>query len=472
MSTFSGLNTALTSLWAQRRGLDVTGQNIANVNTEGYSRQRVDMKSIGPNAVPAIFSTSPNIGGGVNADQIARIRDMFLETRAHTEHATLSRLTEQDATLTQVQQAFREPGDSGLQSMLGDMWAGWSDLANQPSDLAARSQLLQQVQTVTTGLRSTRAALDQQWTASQQGLVTLVAEVNNAASAVADLNQGIQRAQQNGLPANELIDKRDALVVKLADQIGATTRPGDDGMLNVYVSGTPLVFGTSATALHVVGALTPDDVATQPPRIEPVSGNYPVSVGGTAQGRVAALNDILPTYRNRLDATAANLAAALNAGQAAGYDLNGNPGAALLSSGPAGGPVTAANITVAITDPRELAASSVAPPPPPAQPTFDGTNADKISQLSLDPAGATAGYRQLIVDLGVQGQSVTRSLDIQNVISTQVDASREASAGVNLDEEMANMVAYQHAYEAASRMVSAIDQTLDTLINRTGLVGR
>lgn len=134
MSTFSGLNTANTALWAQRRALDVTGQNISNVNTEGYSRQRVDLKAIGGSAVPAFYSVGSGIGGGVNADDVTRIRDAFLEGRGHTEHANSARLTAETGAYELVEQAFREPGTTGLQNLMADMWRGWQDVANKPED--------------------------------------------------------------------------------------------------------------------------------------------------------------------------------------------------------------------------------------------------------------------------------------------------------------------------------------------------
>ena len=134
VSTFSGLNAATTALWAQRRALDVTGQNIANVNTEGYSRQRVDLQAIGGSVVPAFYSTSPGIGAGVSADDVTRIRDAFLEGRGHTEHANSARLTAETDAYELVEQAFREPGDTGIQSLLSDMWNGWQDVANNPKD--------------------------------------------------------------------------------------------------------------------------------------------------------------------------------------------------------------------------------------------------------------------------------------------------------------------------------------------------
>lgn len=471
MSTFSGLNTALTSLYAQRKAIDITGQNITNVNTDGYSRQRVDMQSIASGSIPAFFSRGSGVGGGVNSDVVIRIRDAFLESRAHTEHSANSRLAEEAVQLDSIQSAFREPGDNGLQAVLGTMWAGWQDVANNPLDNASRAQLLQQSATVAKTLNATRATIDQQWSDTRENLDALVAEINNASSAIADLNKTIQRAQQTGLPAHELTDQRDALVVGLADKIGAVARPGEDGVLNVFVNGTPLVFGGTANPVKVAGANHPDNALTDPVRIEAANGNFAIDVGGTAGGRLKSLTNYIPTYRNQIDGVAAQLAATINAQQALGYDANGTAGTDLFNTGGATGPINAANITVAFTDPAKIAASGQ-PTVPPAVPVKDGSNADKMAQLQFDSAGATQSYRRLIVDLGVQTQGVIRASDIQSVITVQVDASREATAGVNLDEEMANMLAFQHAYEAASRMVSAIDETLDVLINRTGLVGR
>jgi flagellar hook-associated protein 1 FlgK len=132
--------------------------------------------------------------------------------------------------------------------------------------------------------------------------------------------------------------------------------------------------------------------------------------------------------------------------------------------------MTADNITLLIKDPRKVAASGF--PPGATGPVLDSSNADAISQLRLSSTGADAQYRAMIVSLGVQSAVSDRNLGIQQVITTQVDAARESVSGVNIDEEMTNMLSFQHAYAAAGRLVTAIDETLDVLINRTGLVGR
>ncbi|CAA9238027.1 MAG: Flagellar hook-associated protein FlgK [uncultured Blastococcus sp.] len=468
MSTFSSLNTVTTALWAQRRALDVTGQNISNVNTEGYSRQRVDLQAIGGSVVPAFFSTSPGIGAGVSADDVTRIRDAFLEGRGHLETANSARMSAEVDSLALVEQAFREPGKTGIQSLLSDVWNGFGDVAINPKDDAARAQVLQRLDTLVGGLHFSQESLGAQWKQTRENLDVLVKDVNASAVTIASLNKAIKGANQTGLPANDLADQRDLLIMKLAGQVGATVRPGEYGVVDVVVGGMSLVAGSSANALAVEGRTSPDMILPgDTPKIVTAAGGYTVRAGGTAGGQMNALGDIIPTYRAALDAIAEDLADSLNAQHQLGFDRNGVPGKPILSG------TTAAGIAVAITKPEEIAASSVgAAPPLPPVPSTDKGNAEKIAAMRDLPLGTDTRYRKMIVELGVQASVANRNLDIQSVITTQVDAARESVAGVNLDEEMTNMLSFQHAYSAAGRMITAIDETLDVLINRTGLVGR
>ncbi|MGY1751716.1 flagellar hook-associated protein FlgK [Blastococcus sp. SYSU D01042] len=469
MSTFGSLNTATTSLWAQRRALDVTGQNIANVNTDGYSRQRVDLRALGGSAVPAFYSTSTGIGAGVSAEDVIRIRDAFLEGRGHTEHGNSARLTAETEAYSLVEQAFREPGTTGLQNLMADMWRGFQDVANKPEDPAARGQVLKRLETLVGGLHFSNAQLDGQWQQTRENVAVLVKDVNAAADTIAQLNTAILRATQGGLPANDLMDQRDLLVTKLADQVGATARTREGGVVDVVVGSVTLVAGGSASKLAVTGSTDPADPLGDPPRIVTASGGLTVTVGGTAGGQLTALTSIIPTYRAQLDSIATDLATALNDAHDDGFDLDGTRGGPLLGS--TTGPITAASITVVLTDPRKLAASSIGADDGSVPGNLDRGNADKLAQLGTGVGSPDTTYRKMIVELGVQSAVSQRNLGIQQVITGQVDAARESVAGVNLDEEMTNMLSFQHAYSAAGRLVSAIDEMLDILINRTGRVG-
>ena len=466
MSTFGSLNTATTSLWAQRRALDVTGQNIANVNTDGYSRQRVDLRALGGSAVPAFYSTSTGIGSGVSAEDVIRIRDAFLEGRGHTEHGNSARLTAETEAYSLVEQAFREPGTTGLQNLMADTWRGFQDVANKPEDPAARGQVLKRLETLVGGLHFSNAQLDGQWQQTRENVAVLVKDVNAAADTIAQLNTAILRATQGGLPANDLMDQRDVLVTKLADQVGATARTRDGGVVDVVVGSVTLVAGGSASTPAPPAPAAPRGA---PPRIVTATGGLTVGVSGTAGGQLTALTSIIPTYRAQLDDIATGLATALNDAHDDGFDLDGVRGGALLGS--ATGAITAASITVVLTDPRKLAASSIGADDGSVPGNLDRGNADKLAQLGTGVGSPDTTYRRMIVELGVQSAVSQRNLGIQEVITGQVDAARESVAGVNLDEEMTNMLSFQHAYSAAGRLVSAIDEMLDILINRTGRVG-
>ncbi|MGY1815473.1 flagellar hook-associated protein FlgK [Blastococcus sp. SYSU D00820] len=467
MSTFGGLNRATTALWAAQRGLDVTGQNVANVNTPGYSRQRVELQSLNGATVPAIHSVGDGVGYGVDSSTVTRIRDVFLEARGRTQAAVTGRLTVEANTLSGVEKAFREPGDTGIQSMLSDVWAGWSDVANKPKDLAARSQVLNRLETLAAGIRTTAGTLDQQWSDGHDALSAMVTDVNTTATTIASLNSKIRLATLSNQPSNELADQRDALVMKLAGQVGATVKEGENGTITVLVGGSTLVSGTNAVQLELQGATDLAGAAADPPRIVTKPGGTTISVNGTAEGQITALTNTLPEYRSQLDGIARQLAQSLNDTHAGGTDLDGAAGQPLLGNGPGTGAVDpadvdASNITVRLTDPRKVAAAG---PSPTGAATVNGDNADKLYQLSLAAGGVDANYRQMIVSLGVQSAVATRNLDVQTTISSQIDAARESVAGVNLDEEMTNMLSFQHAYSAAARLVTTIDEVLDTLIN-------
>ncbi|MGQ0843538.1 MAG: flagellar hook-associated protein FlgK [Sporichthyaceae bacterium] len=468
MSTFSGLSGALSGLQAARRGLDVTGQNIANVNTEGYTRQRVEQQSVGAPTTPALWSTYDGAGGGVEVTAIARLDDAFRTARARQESSTLAQMTVRQTTLSTVEQAFGEPGDTGLAAQMSDLWAAWHDVANRPGDLASRAQLLARAATVADGLRTAHSALDEHWTSAREQLTTSVAAVNSAAAGVAELNAAIARSTSAGLPFNELADRRDVLISQLAEATGATARAGADGTsIDVYVGGVALVRADHAETLAVGGATTLTQLrsgAAVPPSVSWSGIGLPAQLSGELGGRVEALGLTIPAYADRLDDVAVALRDAVNAGNSAGFDLDGNAGGPLFD--PA---ATARDIAVVTTDPRRVAASTQAPSP---TPSLDGSNAAALAELGSGPGSPDAAYRQLIVELGTAAQTANRRVQTQAGISAEAEAARDSAAGVNTDEEMVNLLTYQRAYEAAARMITAVDQALDTLINRTGLVGR
>jgi flagellar hook-associated protein 1 FlgK len=460
-STFSGLNTALTSLYAQRRGLDVTAQNVANANTVGYTRQRVNMAAVGGPTVPAIHSTHDGAGNGVTVTDVQRLRDTFLESRGQAEHGKLSLLTGQRDGLVAVEDLFGEPSDTGIQDQLSQMWSAWHDVANQPGDPAARSQLLQRASTLTDSVRSTYDAMASRWSATREELTTVAAEATTTARTVAQLNEAIRTASQAGVAANELTDQRDVLVMKLAELVGATGRAGEDGTVDVYIGGTALVRGATSEGLDVAGTTDMSATPGDPVKLVFSGAGYGAAVtSGKAAAHLDAMNTVLPEYAGKLDGFAATLATAVNDEHSAAYALDGTqPGAFFTGT-------TAQTLRVAITDPKDVAASAF---PGGGR---DNSVADRIAGLAGKTGGPDAVYRDLIVNLAVGSQTAIRRAEIQGSVTLQLDAARDSQAGVDIDEEMVNLLTFQRAYEGASRIINAVDSAIDTLINRTGLVGR
>jgi flagellar hook-associated protein 1 FlgK len=300
-----------------------------------------------------------------------------------------------------------------------------------------------------------------------------VNEVNTTATAVADYNRRIAADSQSGTPTNELRDSRDELVRQLGELTGATGRARDDGQMDVYISGSPLVGGVDARQLKVIG---PTDMAGLVDPTDPTgqtkipvalqwtdSTNTAAVSSGSIASSLESLNSTIPDTADGYDNIAAQLASALNTQHAKGFDLSGTAGGAFFTG------TTATTLTVAITKPELLAASSVPPTTDPVTglpvPNLSGGNADALADIAKVPNGPDSVYRGFVTQTGVLAQTVNRRADIQQTVTDNAEANREAATGVSLDEEMTNMIQYQRAYEAAAKVISTIDSTLDSLIN-------
>ena len=252
----------------------------------------------------------------------------------------------------------------------------------------------------------------------------------------------------------------------LGTLIGGTATPGQDGQVSVSVNGVAIVAGATAQQFTLAGATTLGGASADPPRLMWGTTTVPVD-SGAAAGHLAVLGTDLPAFAARVDAVATGLRDLVNAVHATGYAKDGSPGGEFFSG------TSALSLTVTPTSPDQLAIA-------PAPGTVDGAVAMKLGDLSDDRAaeavlgrpGPSAQWRDLTTLLGVRVQSLKNAGDVQDSVVAAADAAVQADSGVNLDEEMTNMLQYQRAYQAAARVVTTIDEILDTLVNRTGTVGR
>lgn len=452
--SFDGLRIALSSLDAQRRALEITGQNVSNVATKGYSRQSIGLAANAGAVTPAIFSKATGIGEGVTATNIERARDEFIQVRSGQEHALGASLDTIKGSLDRVEEAFAEPSDNGVGAQLSDFLASWDDVANKPGDLAARSQLVERANTLAAGIQQISTTLQGVGTNAIEQLQASVVDVNATAARIAELNSRIQVANADGLSANDLMDQRDLAAAQLTSAVGATLRPQTDGTLDIYVGGTAMVRGTTANDLQVNVTGTPPTAA-----IVWAKDSQPAAVAGQAGGFLSTINDIVPRYRTAIAGVATTIHDEVNALHDPAYALDGTTTGQDFFVYDATGAL-AVNPTI-VADPTKIQVAAT------AGATADGSVATQIAQLT----GGQSTYRNLVVKLGVESQAATQRSQIQAGITAQVDSAADASSGVDVDEEMTNMLMFQHAYDAAARLMTTVDSTLDTLINHTGMIG-
>jgi flagellar hook-associated protein 1 FlgK len=284
--------------------------------------------------------------------------------------------------------------------------------------------------------------------------VTLV-EANQVAADLAATNELISAGVTAGGDVSPLLDKRDQLGLRLAELTGAKAGlPDDQGRLDMTLNGVPLVQGSVAGSISSDGG-SPLALAVTTGTNPPVA--VPTGVKGELGAIVDAVNVTLPGYLGQLNGFARTLADAVNAQHALGFDATGAAGAQVF--GYTDGD-EATTLSLLLTDPQGFAASGLA-----GGPNLDGSNADLLAGLT----SADDSYQSLVNTFGTQVASLNRLAANQQVLTDQLDGSADQLAGVNLDEEMANMVTAQRAYEAASKVITVLDSVLDTLINRTGI---
>jgi flagellar hook-associated protein 1 len=452
--SFVGLYTGLTGVRAAQTGIDITGHNVANATTPGYTRQRVELA-----ARPVYDSLAGPVGTGVDVTAIGRLRDGFLDARfraAVADHAAVG--TEADL-LTRLESLLGEP-DQGISVRMSRLWEAAESWANDPSGLATRRQVLAELTSVSEAIRSVAVAWDQLEEDTLSRRETLVGVVNDTLTSLADLDRRIASAEPNRV-GPDLLDQRDLLLDDLARLTGATVGYSDEGRAHVVLDGHDLLVDGVVEELELVAG-------------ELAIGGAPAALGGELGGLQTVLLDRLPALRAELDAFAETFALAFNLANADGYRADGTAGGDVISF-VAGDVARTLQVTTDIT---ALAAAS-----DPAAAPHDARNAERFGELrlakvgdggGLDPAGSSIEHRlaDLVVGLASDVRSAKATANGARAVAVGAELARVSEHGVSIDEEMVSLVRYQRALEAASRVMTTVDEALEVLVNRTGIVGR
>lgn len=474
-STFGSIETTLRGLRAQQIALDTTGHNISNANTPGYSRQAAEMTATAPYAVPTMnrYQIAGQIGTGVTVTQIRRMRDQFVDRRTQYENSSLGYWDARQRNFSHLEVTLAEPADLDTGSSIGyhlnEFWSALQQLgnANRPDNIAVRSVLREKANNLCDSIRSTYRQLTtlQQDISAEIGVK--IGRINSLADQIAGLNAEIAKITAVGDNPNDLLDQREVLVGELSTLTSISIQSDELNRYSISISGMLLVAGD--TPYHMA---VEDDGSV----VWAHNGTDVYFANGELKGLMEMRDVETQYYIDSLNEFATTLITEFNTIHGEGYDLDGNNGINFFA-GTSAEDITLDSAILADDGLRRIAAAYI-----PASGSWNGEvgngeNALRLARIIkeeelIDGTTLSDFYDSLIAKLGVDAEKAKVTHANQKTLVGHLKNMQESVAGVSLDEEMANLIKFQNAYMASARMMTAIDEVLDKLINGTGIVGR
>lgn len=497
MSIQHGLEIAKQALSAQQSALHTTSNNIANSETKGYSRQRVNFDTLP--AYPAGARNRPEmagqIGSGVEAGTVERIRNQYLDGQFRAENSKTEYWETKADSLSRMEDLLNEPSDHGLSKTMDQFRDSLKELSKEPDSTGARSVVAERGIAVADTFNYLSDSLQSIRKDEKEQIDVTKQDVNNIAEEVQALNEQIKNVEAHGDLANDLYDDRDKLIDELSgimDIKVSYSKSGDgsmeiaDGLATIEAvdrngESVTLVDGEEGTvqSLSVSYAGGSHD-AVEKIKIGKNDKLDFTEMSGSLAGHIdvygyedegGAVGDY-PEMLDNLDELANKFAGKFNEQHAKGTDLNGNNQEEIEDFFIDSESAETITVNSKISDNPELIAASG------DEKTGDGDNASELADVFGEPlstdekATVKSFYESLIGDMGVKAEKANRMEENSDILRSQIDDQRESVSGVSLDEEMSNMVQSQHAYNAAARSMTTMDEMLDQVINNMGLVGR
>ncbi len=479
-----------------QKAIDVTGHNIANADTTGYTRQRLLTSSVEPASGSSRFYSlgQGQTGGGVTIRTVDQIRSPFLDRQFRNENTRTAEWSTRADHLAYVEGLFDELSGTGLSEALKQFSNSLQEVSKNPVNKEYRTNLLQTASNLADIFSNFSSQLAEKQGDQDQAIVVTIGQINDIASTIAELNGQIEKYELTGQTANDLRDKRNTLLDDLSSMTGFSASENTDGELQVKIGGETLIDHDTVRALQAVATIDNPltGVADSLHAVVWADTGTNVDIGG---GSLKALVDLrdgatsdrvgMPYLNEQLNRLARGIAESFNAAHEAGWSLpadsNGNvsnTGIPFFTTSDGSSTFTAANITVnpaIVQDVYQIAASSVQI----TDSTLRGNNGNALDMGMLFDSSGIAGIGSfngfldsLVGEIAVETAHASTRLSGEEALLSSLSQQRQSVSAVSLDEEATNLIKYQHSYAAAARLITAIDENLDILINRTGLVGR
>jgi flagellar hook-associated protein 1 FlgK len=457
MSISSLLFTSRDALASNQMAIDITGGNIANVNTPGYSRQRVDLRSVG-----GVNVSGANANIGVTVGRIERIYDRFIESQIIDQQQSTAYSDTLLQGLQSIEMVIDDTQGGGISDQLSKFWSSWENLSKNPGGIVERSALLSDAENLTGSLASYKRNLEAITSNLDRNIADTVSQINEKVSAIKDLNTKIIETTGENGEKNDFLDKRTQALKELAALINVTHVENADGTVNVYLSnGQPLLQGTLEQTLSVKrNANGQNDIYSSSLSGETVNSAL---TGGKLGALIELQSRIVPEYIDYIETFAQSLADRVNELHRNGFDAYKNTGVDFFKMPDAQNIAGTIRVnTVISADVNRIAASTSV--------NGNGENATIIAAVQnelLMNDKTSSLSRFLTATVGQIGQQVSMAKtnsDRQTGIANLLNNQRESVSGVSLDEEMIRLISYQMGYNAAGKIVSVVDEMLDTLM--------
>lgn len=452
-SPFMGIDIAGRALQAFQQALDVTGNNIANVDTPGYSRETLNLVGTNPTTFYSDGKTLM-IGTGVTVSSVNRIRDMFLQGMLSSAQGQQSRLDTLTANMTSVQTVVPAPGGTDIASSLSAFFNAWSALASNPNQSAALAQVQAAGQALANQISGTYANLKQIGDEATGDVTSTFNQIDRLTAEIADLNSQIVANSTSGSQPNNLLDERDQAVQTLSGLVNVTTQQYSDGTMAVYMGQDTLVDSAGSHPIPRTYNTTTQTVT---------DGTFTYSVaGGRLAGDFQSINTI-GSYETHLDNLANSLQTQVNTLEESGINNQVPPQTGIPFFNGATG---AANFDLSAAvkaDPNAISSGT-------SGSAGDGGLALSVSELSSAQISALGNvtfgdyYDNLASTIGTDAANFQTQADSQSAVVSQINSQIQSNSGVSLDDEMSNMLRYQRSYEAAAKALTIFDSVTSDLI--------
>ena len=431
------LHSARTGMSVSQASIQTTSHNINNINTPGYSRQRVEQSTKSAYSNPGYNSSMGpgQIGTGVQATDVIRIRNTFYDFQYRSESHNYGETSIKYQHYTNMEKIFNEPSDSAISASISDFFSSWQELSKNPNDTGAKDVVIQNAKYLSTNISNVKEKLDKLSTQAEKKLNDDVSEINDMINQIRGLNKEIKLIEGSGTTPNDLMDQRDSVIDELSHKLNIENSEVQKLINEKLENGTEVTLDELKNIGDVSG-----EIQGSLDMIDKIS-EYTSDLKEFAKGLTKGVNNVMNGRDfddNNVQATDQQL-----------FIFNEN-----------GDPIIKANEDL-VNNPKNL--------------IMTAQKAEKMYKLkdekiTIDGENITIGnyYNNIVQKLGNETKEVIRNESNQSKLLGEIDNLRLNVSGVSLDEEMVNLIQFQHSYNASAKVISTIDSLLDVVVN--GLV--